>query len=528
MVPDHAEVLIVEDATKDARFSTNPYVKGPPGVRFYAGCPLVSTDGYRYGTLCVIDFRPRYVASSTYNVLCNLAELTVREIERELSVERGQELLRASGPVHGPIIPTALEPVALIDVGSTCHSDTTQWRVVYANPAWASMCNREEDQVIKESFWLTFEKPQDMDLLQSAMSTGQPMSCKFNLREVEEGTHLSKNHNCAEVTLNFQLACRDQLPNAVPVGIPSFVPNRNSEQEIDQLGGTDASIESKESSSVRVSALYLCTVSEQAGSTPDRQVSCRVTGDFLIPSSNGEAHSRRHSLEDSSLSVFAPRIFKVSQNKLPQRLAHLELGPLLGQGSFGKVYRGQLAEGKVVAVKVLDLVDLQEEESINDNVSAGAERKISTNSPYAKKVLAEAAMSRHLVHPNIVPTLEYLLYDTTSTNSAYPTTQVWIVQHFCDKGTLYGGIEKGWFRKFPEISAPPSVPMIVDTALDIASAMHYVHERDIVHGDLNGNNVLLTSHEAAFIALVADFGLSRSLGLLTQNITRTIGTITHM
>ena len=53
------QAFIVEDALKDARFSTNPLVTGPPGVRFYAGVPITTDSGYRVGALCVNDTRPR-------------------------------------------------------------------------------------------------------------------------------------------------------------------------------------------------------------------------------------------------------------------------------------------------------------------------------------------------------------------------------------------------------------------------------------------------------------------------------------
>lgn len=52
-------VLVVLDATMDSRFSANPSVVGDPHIRFYAGAPLVSTEGPVVGTLGVIDFRPR-------------------------------------------------------------------------------------------------------------------------------------------------------------------------------------------------------------------------------------------------------------------------------------------------------------------------------------------------------------------------------------------------------------------------------------------------------------------------------------
>ncbi|WP_338662436.1 PAS domain-containing protein [Pararoseomonas sp. SCSIO 73927] len=51
------EGLVVPDAAKDPRFATNPLVTGGPGIRFYAGVPLMS-EGLPIGALCVIDTEP--------------------------------------------------------------------------------------------------------------------------------------------------------------------------------------------------------------------------------------------------------------------------------------------------------------------------------------------------------------------------------------------------------------------------------------------------------------------------------------
>lgn len=51
--------LVITDARSDPDYSDHPLVAGSPGIRFYAGHPLTSADGWRIGSLCVIDDRPR-------------------------------------------------------------------------------------------------------------------------------------------------------------------------------------------------------------------------------------------------------------------------------------------------------------------------------------------------------------------------------------------------------------------------------------------------------------------------------------
>ncbi|MHB0962520.1 MAG: GAF domain-containing protein [Gemmatimonadaceae bacterium] len=53
------EVLVVPDATKDARFADNRLVINEPGIRFYAGAPVRSREGLNIGSVCVIDRQPR-------------------------------------------------------------------------------------------------------------------------------------------------------------------------------------------------------------------------------------------------------------------------------------------------------------------------------------------------------------------------------------------------------------------------------------------------------------------------------------
>lgn len=89
---DHAirglDVLEVNDATQDTRFDANPLVTGAPHIRFYAGAPLTTSDGYSLGTLCVIDREPRVLSDRQRHTLAGLARLAMRQLELRLEGRR--------------------------------------------------------------------------------------------------------------------------------------------------------------------------------------------------------------------------------------------------------------------------------------------------------------------------------------------------------------------------------------------------------------------------------------------------------
>ncbi|MFT4511577.1 MAG: GAF domain-containing protein [Planctomycetota bacterium] len=90
---DHAirkqGVMVVGDAQQDERFANNPLVTGAPNIRFYAGSPLVDTDGHALGTLCVIDREPRHLTSKQLETLEHLS----RQVAHLLEMRRNHRKL---------------------------------------------------------------------------------------------------------------------------------------------------------------------------------------------------------------------------------------------------------------------------------------------------------------------------------------------------------------------------------------------------------------------------------------------------
>ena len=145
------QMMIVPDACADTRFADNPLVTGEPYIRFYAGVPLVTSDGAAFGSLCVIDRKPRELTPGQTAQLRILAESARILLE-----------MRAS-PI-GEIFERAAS--ATIEGFTVADGRNLDMPLIFANEAFYRITGYSEEEVIGRNCRFLQGKATDPECLQ--------------------------------------------------------------------------------------------------------------------------------------------------------------------------------------------------------------------------------------------------------------------------------------------------------------------------------------------------------------------------
>ena len=159
-------ILEVPDALDDERFKVHPLVTGAPGLRFYAGAPLIDENGFKLGAICVFDTKPNRLTAEQKTGLEILAReiitnMTLRKKTAELNVntQRFEDLLNLS--TISPEIHCILD---------------RQGKILFINDAMTGILEYSVEEAIGTSIW-KFCNKEDIEriirLIENGLKTGQ-------------------------------------------------------------------------------------------------------------------------------------------------------------------------------------------------------------------------------------------------------------------------------------------------------------------------------------------------------------------
>ena len=212
-------MLVVPNTIEDERFATNPLVTGDPRIRFYAGAPLITSDGYPLGTLCVLDRTPRTLTANQRQALDALSRQVMRQLEHRLtsrlleqqrreqdaivnSVADGLHCLNLAGTImlQNPAARRMLCPDGVTLLGESLHSAVHHHHADGSAfptdecPIQMTLADGETRTVSDDLFWRTDGTSVPVEYVVSSLTdeTGTHIGAIVAFRDVSERRELER------------------------------------------------------------------------------------------------------------------------------------------------------------------------------------------------------------------------------------------------------------------------------------------------------------------------------------------------
>jgi diguanylate cyclase (GGDEF)-like protein/PAS domain S-box-containing protein len=174
-------ILEVYDATRDPRFADSPLVTGEPNIRFYAGAPLLLSNGANIGNLCVVDTQPHQLNEHQRTTLTLLAKVVVKALESRRSL-----LLQNSTSKQ---VIALSEQISKSEARFRALSDTSPFGVfetdlngkwIYTNPRWQQIYDLTFDESLGDG-WQKGVHPEDMEQVDTDWKTNAFKAVEFGI-----------------------------------------------------------------------------------------------------------------------------------------------------------------------------------------------------------------------------------------------------------------------------------------------------------------------------------------------------------
>jgi anti-sigma regulatory factor (Ser/Thr protein kinase) len=183
---EQRSIMVIPDASKDARLRDNPQVTGTSHIRFYAGAPLITPEGYALGTLCVVD---RVVRTLTPEQLEALDALR-RQVESQLQLRRALKELRAA-------YANVQKLSAMMPFCSTCQFTMT----IPADPSAIPKVTDGVTHVLQEQGWPERDIMEVELALQEAVANAIRHGCRGDSSKTLECSVATDDHGEIVITV---------------------------------------------------------------------------------------------------------------------------------------------------------------------------------------------------------------------------------------------------------------------------------------------------------------------------------------
>ncbi|MEQ9367808.1 MAG: adenylate/guanylate cyclase domain-containing protein [Coleofasciculus chthonoplastes F3-SA18-01] len=151
------DIMVVPNALEDERFAGNPLVTSDPNIRFYAGAPLVTKDGFPLGTLCVIDQIPHDLTPQQINALQALSRQVINQMELRLKLTQLDRQIVRRREVEAKQRASDQQVVELLEsMTDGFFALDRKWRFTYVNQVGAQILQRQPEELLCQNIWDTF------------------------------------------------------------------------------------------------------------------------------------------------------------------------------------------------------------------------------------------------------------------------------------------------------------------------------------------------------------------------------------
>lgn len=455
----NARILIVPNTREDTRFDHHPSVLGEPHLIFYAGCPIVTSSGYRLGALCCVDVQVHTLDISEQRFLANMAQLVALEYEREDLAKRPpsdplpgtrREVRSDSALTHGPLRRIRMQDALHEAVSAVQLCESGGWRLLYTNFVWSDVTEsgllpHKPDSPIQEPvFLLSCVRPEHETLdeiyarAMRAWDMDPDASLQFSAKLV------TRRRMYQDLAVECRLAPARAVLDAGAAAVPAVSVDAPSSRENRILGAHGQTV------------CFLVMTCRPPPPAPPAEVP------QVLPAPE----------RDRSTYAIPP---------LPPSLEGVKFVRELGGGMFGRRFYC-LNNGLPIAAKVLDW-------------ESGVE---------AQGVFTQTAKRiQETVHKNLARILQVFVLGP---DTGAPSQQTWILQEWCEQRSL----AKLLRRRRPDLLEQA---VAVTVHKEVAEGMAVLHSLEILHGSLATDTVLLKSSGDAkgFTCKLSDYGMGSFL-----------------